>query len=520
MQRFNSRYVWFAFGALTFLAGLWLILAIYRIGHPFYALGGLVLLGASTWVFTSERAYAWRYLYPGVAAVLVFVLFPALYTIGSGFTNYSSTNLLSFQRATSYFLDQKYSASGDEGQLTLSLYPLLVSTDKRDRANERYIVYVENAQGKAWQSEPMVLRGADASTLKLKPAEHAPSGDKAGLKDVIAHQATLKTLALKLPDDADEFRLSGLTKFAKMEPLYKQNADGSLTNAQNHDVLKPDFKTGFYTSLASGEKVAPGFKVNIGFGNFERLFSSHEFRGPLVKIFIWTVVFAFLTVVFCFVVGFTLASILNWEGLKFKAVYRVLLFLPYAVPGFISILIFRGLFNENFGEINLVLNQLFGLKPQWFSDPLLAKIMLLLVNTWLGYPYMMLLCMGLIKSIPSDLYEVSAINGGGVWTNLTQITLPLIMKPIMPLLIASFAFNFNNFVLISLLTGGLPDFTDSIAPAGSTDILVSYTYRVAFQDSGQNFGLAAAISTVIFALVAILSIINLKLTRVNAQEKR
>ncbi len=203
-----------------------------------------------------------------------------------------------------------------------------------------------------------------------------------------------------------------------------------------------------------------------------------------------------------------------------RGLYRVLLFLPYAVPGFISILIFRGLFNENFGEINLVLHSLFGIKPDWFSNPWLARGMLLIVNTWLGYPYMMLLCMGLIKSIPSELYEASAIHGGGAWTNLRRITLPLIAKPIMPLLLASFAFNFNNFVLISLLTAGGPDFPDSLTPAGSTDILVSYTYRIAFQDSGQNFGLAAAISTVIFILVGVLSLINLKLTRVNQSTER
>ncbi|GHD64369.1 maltose ABC transporter permease MalF [Jeongeupia chitinilytica] len=506
MQRSNSRLGWLAFGALAFLIGLYLVFLIQRAGHSLLALGALGVLGVTTWVFTSERAYAWRYLYPGVAAVLVFVLFPALYTVGIGFTNYSSTNLLSYERATAYFLDQKYAGSGEP--LNLSLYP----------ADKRFIVHVENEAGQGWQTAPLALDDAGARTVALQPAARPPAGDKAPMKDVIAHQAALKTLALILPGSKDEYRLSGLSKVAAMAPLFARNADGSLTNRQDGSVLKPDFNTGFYTS-AGGERIAPGFKVGIGLGNFERLFTSHEFQGPLIKIFVWTVLFAFLTVVFTFVVGFVLASLLNWEGLRFRGVYRILLFLPYAVPGFISILIFRGLFNENFGEINLVLNGLFGIKPSWFSDPLLAKTMLLLVNTWLGYPYTMLLCMGMIKAIPADLYEVSAINGGGMWTNLTRITLPLIMKPMMPLLIASFAFNFNNFVLISLLTGGLPDFTDSMVPAGATDILVSYTYRIAFQDSGQNFGLAAAISTVIFALVAVLSVVNLKLTRVNASAR-
>jgi maltose/maltodextrin transport system permease protein len=189
------------------------------------------------------------------------------------------------------------------------------------------------------------------------------------------------------------------------------------------------------------------------------------------------------------------------------------------VPGFISILVFKGLFNQNFGEINHILHGLFGIKPAWFADPTLAKVMILLVNTWLGYPYIMVLCTGLIKAIPADLYEASAIAGAKPLTNFWKITAPLIVKPLTPLLIASFAFNFNNFVLIALLTNGRPDFLNTKVPAGTTDILVSYTYRIAFQDSGQNFGLAAAISTVIFFLVAMLSMANLKLAKVNAEKE-
>jgi maltose/maltodextrin transport system permease protein len=152
-------------------------------------------------------------------------------------------------------------------------------------------------------------------------------------------------------------------------------------------------------------------------------------------------------------------------------------------------------------------------RPAWFADPLLAKVMILVVNTWLGYPYFMVLCTGLIKAIPADLYEASAIAGAGPLTNFFRITAPLIVKPLTPLLISAFAFNFNNFVLISLLTDGRPDFLNTKLPAGTTDILVSYTYRIAFTDSGQNFGLAAAISTLIFVLVAVLSLLQLRATQ-------
>ena len=149
-----------------------------------------------------------------------------------------------------------------------------------------------------------------------------------------------------------------------------------------------------------------------------------------------------------------------------------------------------------------------------------AKVMLLIVNVWLGFPYMMVLCSGLIKSIPADLYEASAVAGAGPWVNFRRITMPLILKPLTPLLISAFAFNFNNFVLISLLTAGGPDRIDTAQPVGSTDILVSYTWRIAFQDSGQQFGLAAAISTVIFAIVAAITLVQMRFTRITDEPRR
>ena len=109
--------------------------------------------------------------------------------------------------------------------------------------------------------------------------------------------------------------------------------------------------------------------------------------------------------------------------------------------------------------------------------------------------------------------SASALAGASPWVNFTKITAPLILKPLTPLLISAFAFNFNNFVLISLLTDGRPDYLNTKLPAGTTDILVSYTYRIAFTDSGQNFGLAAAISTLIFVMVAVMGLVQLKITQ-------
>ena len=239
-----------------------------------------------------------------------------------------------------------------------------------------------------------------------------------------------------------------------------------MIQAASGTEYKPNRSSGFFEN-AQGERIQPGFKVGIGFANYTRMLLDADFRGPFVSIFIWTVVFAGLTVLLSTALGMTLAVLLEWQQLKYRALYRTLLFLPYAVPGFISILVFKGLFNQNFGEINGILDSLLGIRPAWFADPLLAKVMILIVNTWLGYPYIMILCSGLIKAIPADLYEASAIAGAKPLTNFFKITAPLIAKPLTPLLISAFAFNFNNFVLISLLTDGRPDYLNTKLPAGT-----------------------------------------------------
>ena len=498
--------------ALVSLALLWLVFSVYRQGQPLWALGLLTLGGLGLYVYMSARTLAWRYLFPGVAAMLVFVAFPLLYTMQIGFTNYSSSNLLSQERARGYLLDQ---AEVDEGKaMEFSLH--------RDGAQFRLVLTPSDAAASVGRfvSQPLTLSDAAPSPVAMQvlPAGAPSPGDALPLKQVLQHRDALRALKLNLPDQR-QLIYSGVREFAPFDPLWQALPDGSLTQRATGTVYRPNNDSGYFED-AQGQRLQPGFKVNVGWHNYARIFGDPDMRGPFVSIFIWTVAFAALTVLFSTAIGMTLAVVLNWEALRFRTLYRTLLFLPYAVPGFISILVFKGLFNQNFGEINAVLNALFGIKPAWFADATLAKSMILIVNTWLGYPYIMVICTGLIKAIPADLYEASAIAGAGPLTNFWRITAPLIARPLTPLLISAFAFNFNNFVLISLLTDGRPDYLNTKLPAGTTDILVSYTYRIAFTDAGANFGLAAAISTVIFFLVALLSIVNLKFTRAQGNTNR
>jgi maltose/maltodextrin transport system permease protein len=536
----------------TAVAAVIALFAVYRLyvtGNPLLAAALAGGFGLALFVYTARAGYTFRYLFPGLAGIAMFIVLPLVYTVWLGFTNYGSKNLLTFERATEVLLGEVTQGDAMRYQFTLhgdgDGFRVVLRTGDQEVDTGTGAAAPGSAAGSALDgtgpapaqvptpgaaSPPrtpkvFVTPRLPLTTLANTSVDATPlaasgftPGDPLPLKDVIAHGDAIKSITVRFPDGTSA-AMTSLREFALYEPVFQRNPDGTLTDRKTGQRIIANLRSGFY-ERPDGTPLEPGFRAYVGGRNFARMFTDEKFRGPFFRVFIWTVVFAGLTVLFTAALGMLLAELLSWEGLRFAAFYRVLLFLPYAVPGFISILVFKGLFNRNYGEINMILGAVLGIRPDWTGNAMLARLMILIVNTWLGYPYVMLLCMGLQKSIPRDLYEASALAGAGPLSNFFRITWPLIRKPLTPLLVSSFAFNFNNFVLIYLLTAGRPDFLDTNVPAGETDILVSYTYRIAFVDSGQNFGLAAAISTLIFVMVAILSVINLRLTKANAQDRR
>lgn len=499
----SSALAWSIIGLLGALTG-YLIVLMYAQGEYLFAIMTLILSAAGLYIFANRKTYAWRYVYPGLAGMGLFVLFPLICTIAIAFTNYSSTNQLTQERAQQVLMDRAYQAGK---AYNFGLYP----------AGSRWqLALTDSDSGKHFISGAFTLGGEQK--IILKEADALPDGERGNLRTITQNRQELGQLTASLPDDS-KVVMSSLRQFSGTRPLYTLTDGGYLTNNQTGVIYRANNQVGFYESINAdgswaGDKLSPGYTVSIGADNFTRVFTDEGIQKPFMAIFVWTVVFSVLTVILTVALGMVLASLVQWESLRGKAIYRVLLILPYAVPSFISILIFKGLFNQSFGEINMMLSALFGIKPAWFSDPTTARTMIVIVNTWLGYPYMMILCMGLLKAIPDDLYEASAMDGAGPFQNFFKITLPLLIKPLTPLMIASFAFNFNNFVLIQLLTNGGPDRLGTTTPAGYTDLLVSYTYRIAFEGGGgQDFGLAAAIATLIFLLVGALAVVNLKATR-------
>ena len=256
-------------------------------------------------------------------------------------------------------------------------------------------------------------------------------------------------------------------------------------------------------------RLDPGWRAYSGLDNFKSLFLDEKLRNPFIKVFIWTIAFAFLSVGTTFAVGMALALALQGP-IKFRKFYRGFLILPYAIPSFMSILIWRGLFNKDFGAINMLL----GLNIDWFDSPWLARFAVILVNLWLGFPYMYLIGSGALQSIPAELEEAASIDGATEKQTFYTIKLPLLLQILGPLLIASFAFNFNNFNIIYLLTGGGPTNAIDGEVAGATDILISYAYKTAFGSNFQDLGLSSAISMVMFVIVGTMSMYTLKKSKV------
>jgi arabinogalactan oligomer/maltooligosaccharide transport system permease protein len=237
----------------------------------------------------------------------------------------------------------------------------------------------------------------------------------------------------------------------------------------------------------------------------------------LFKVITWTFVFAILTVLTTFILGLFIALTFNSDKLKGKKIYRAVMILPYAFPGFLSAYVWVGLLNRENGFINtVILGQTPGSEGNfpWLLEENPARLAVLLVNLWLGFPYMFLITTGALQSIPPELNEAAEIDGATGWQNFRLIKLPLLLISIAPLLIASFAFNFNNFTIIYLLTkGGPSDSGITDYDVGGTDILITFVYKIAFSGTGQNYGLASAFSILIFIVVATISLISFKRTK-------
>lgn len=468
-------------------------------GLPLGAIG----LVSALWGISRRFAWImpWYYVLPAIVFLLTFTFFPVVLTVYLAFTDYAGIR---------------------NGQLNVS-----TTTD---------VVEVDGVR----------ITVADASNLNCRDLRNGCVGVRAAVysfelfeTDAVAYEAGVLTLAeplprgrepreveLFLPDlgfafstavasvDGELVTLARTPPFPpRLEGVAFQLADDVRRTivAEEGVVLVLD------ASLPEGFEATAIARYNdygfVGWRNFTTIIGAAQ--RSLVPVFTWNLTFAFATIVINVVAGVLLAVLLNNPDLRFRNLYRTLLIIPWALPNIITIQVWRGFLNENFGAINRVL-MLFDVTPEpinWLGTVGAAKAAILIVNLWLGLPFMMTAVLGALSAIPRELYEAAKIDGATPMQTFWGVTAPLLRTAMVPISLTSFAFNFNNFNLIFLLTDGGPPVAGGTATARGTDILISWAYNEAFRTQGGfAYGLGSAISILIFGITVAISLINFRVT--------
>lgn len=251
----------------------------------------------------------------------------------------------------------------------------------------------------------------------------------------------------------------------------------------------------------------------VGFKNFTDIFVDNPlYSQTFGKILGWTLIWAVVATFSCYILGVIVALLINKKGLKFKGVFRTCFVMAVAVPQFVTLLLMAQMLSQQ-GVVNVFLHNI-GLLEQPIKflegDPTVAKIVIIIVNIWIGIPYTILSTTGILMNIPEDLYESARIDGASPIIQFMKITLPYLLFVTTPQLISTFVGNINNFNVIFLLSGGGPSNVD-MYQAGETDLLVTWLYKLTMNNNDNN--LAAAIGILVFIICGSLSLITFNNTK-------
>ena len=467
----------------------------------------IVLLVLADYIYFSKRAVPLKYIFPGLVFLLVFQLFTMAYTGYVAFTNYGTAHNLSQQQAVDAILIQNERKV--EGSPS---YPLTIIENR----GELGFAIVDDGVVKAGTSEQPLQEVPDA-VVEGGRATQVPGYDVIPTSDIYTDQQLQKDVViLRVPvsEDADEGSIR--TQDATTGAIYRSSMvwddeAQTMTNVDTGVVYHADQSVGSFVA-DDGSTLPVGWHVVVGFENFKKAFTDANYSEALLKVTAWTFAFAILTVLSSFFVGLVLAIIFNDDRVRGRKVWRTLFILPYAFPAFMSALLWKGMLHPRYGVINEWF--LFGIDVPWLSDPWLARLSVLMVNLWLSYPYWFLVCTGALQSLSKETMEASRIDGAGATRQFRSITLPLLLISTAPLAIASFAFNFNNFTIIWMLTGGGPPMAESNTGLGYTDLLISAIYKISGVQGGKaDYGLASALSVLVFIVVGVVSAIAFRQTK-------
>ncbi len=436
-----------------------------------------------------------KYLTPGLIFLAVFQVFVIIYTGYISFTNAGDQHNSTKEDAVAQIIRTSQDRVPDSPEYAVQVY----------REGDSFGLFVTAPDGTTgWGTDDQPLE--DAST--------APSGwDELNLNQIIRYQDQILAVNVPVSDDINDGTLrtsDGQRAYVYVSSLEFNESADTFTNTSTGVVYTDDGRGSFRAD--DGTALTPGWRVAIGWDNYAYAFTNPQIRDPLLRVTLWTFAFAAGSTLLCFVLGLFLAIVLNHPTIRGKKIYRILVILPYAFPAYLTGLVWAGMLNPQFGFINEVL--LGGAHVGWLTEPWLARLSVLFVNMWLGYGYMFLVCTGALQSLPDDVEEAAKMDGAGAWRIFRSVKLPLLFVSVAPLLIATFAYNFNNFGVIYMLTQGGPRFTDTTLDIGSTDIMITMVYKVAFgTGAGRDLGLASALSILIFVIVTIVAIVSFRQTK-------
>jgi len=490
-------------------SALWLGISIIQDGNIF--LGATILATALllTIIIVVPKLSPLRWISPALGLIALLVIYPLGYTVYVAFTNFSDGHRFTKQEAVNLLSHELYLPEGSAN------YQWEIFRD----ANGAYALWLRAEDGTAFFAtqtdifEEVIPNETGEAPFTDDGVPTAYTGYSL-LSGGERFRALNEVQGLQFGDPENPVGIASRNSAGAFRQRWVYDADtGTLTDMENNLPYRADDATGDFVA-PNGQTAPVGFWVTIGLDNFARIFAEELIDGPLLRVFLWTIAFAFFSVVTSFGLGLAMALVLNrtFPGIR---VVRSLLIIPYAIPGMISILIWRGMLNPNVGVLATNMQDVFGWAPPFFEDPFWAKIAILLVNLWLAYPYFMLICSGALQAIPSSIYEAAEVDGARPRDKFWNLTLPLLLVAVGPLLVASFTFNFNNFLLIEALMGGGPPMVGTSAPpVGHTDNLISYTFRFAFSAGGtRDYGFASAIAIVIFFMVGALTLIQFRFTK-------
>ncbi len=463
------------------------------------AWGYLAALAALTvmvnWAYLSARTIPAKYLVPGLVFLLIYQVFVVAYTLTLSFTNFGDGNQGTKEGAIENLVGRNEVRV--EGAPTLDLTVI--------RAGREIGFQVVDPE-----------TGDLSAGFADRPLEPVELGQftELGLAEILEVQDEVTSLRVPISDDVDDGSIRAITTStaAVFAPtlVYEETAD-TLTNTQTGEAFVADDERGVFVSEETGQAIRPGWQVFVGLDNYTRIITDERIRQPFLEVFVWNLVFGALSVVLPFALGLLGAMTLQHKTMRGTRFYRSILILPYAIPAFLTTLVWQGMLNTQFGFVNQVL--LNGADIAWLSDPWLARFSVVFVQLWLGFPYFLIVSTGALTAIPDDVLEAAKVDGASVTQTFWQVKWPLLLVAVSPLLIASFAFNFNNYNVIRFLTDGGPTDTTAAVSYGATDILITFVDKLAFSGSFREYGFASAIAVVIFILIAGISYIGFKRTQ-------